>query len=62
MTNGASWAWTLTMVFAAPILVSVVFALFGIAYPTGIELPMGAFAGLAVRLATRPKEQRPTSG
>ena len=62
MTNRASWALTLTMVFAAPILLSVVFALFSIAYPTGIELPLGAFAGLAVRLATRPREQRPTSG
>jgi hypothetical protein len=62
MTNRASWAWTLIMVFAAPILVSVVFALFDIAYPTGIEMPLGAFAGLAVRLATRPKEQRPSIG
>jgi hypothetical protein len=52
----------LIMVFAAPILVSVVFALFDIAYPTGIEMPLGAFAGLAVRLATRPKEQRPSIG
>ena len=50
------------MVLAAPILLSVVFALFGIAYPTGIELPLGVFAGLAVRLATRPKEQWLTSG
>ena len=50
------------MVFAAPILVSVAFAVFDIAYPVGIELPLSVFAGLAVRLATRPKEERSVSG
>ena len=50
------------MVFAAPILVSVGFAFFDVPYPVGIELPLSVFAGLAVRLATRPKEERPISG